>query len=114
VAAGRGEMSFDLQRTLEEMVKAARKAAGRDSGKVTQAVREVLEDQRQALEAIARARLANTIDDDEMRQQLDDERLAFQAGLSMAKAMGKAAVQKAANAAFEALAKAIRQAAGIA
>ena len=106
-------MSFDLQRTLERMAQAALKAAGKESGRATAAAREVLEDQRQALHAIALARLANTIDDDEMRQQLDDERLAFQAGLSMKKAIGKAAVQKAANAAFEALAKAIREAAGI-
>lgn len=106
-------MAFDLERTLEEMADAARRALSRDAREAKAAAENVLDDQREALEAIARARLAGEIDDEQMEEQLRDEKLAFQAGLSLVRAAGKAAVQKAANAAFAVLAKAIRDAAGI-
>ncbi len=103
-------MPFDLDQTVRAMVSAAVSALGKESKKVKAAAREVLEDQRQALKDIAAARLANEIDDAELEVQLGDEQLAFQAGLSMVRALGKASIQKAANAAFDVLARAIREA----
>lgn len=103
-------MALDLDLTLKDMAAAAARVFKKESKKVGKAAERVLQDRRQALEAIAAARLANEIDDEEMEIQLVDEKLAFQTGMLMVRALTKASVQKAANAAFAALTKAIKAA----
>jgi hypothetical protein len=100
-------MPLDLDATLKQMATAAARALGTSAEPVKAALRDVLEDHRDALRAIADARLRGDIDDEELAVQLDDERLAIEAGMKMVKAVRKAAAQKAANAALAVLRKAI-------
>lgn len=103
-------MALDLDLTLKDMAAAAARVFKKESKKAGKAAERVLQDRREALEAIAAARLANEIDDEELEIQLVDEKLAFQTGMLMVRALTKASVQKAANAAFAALTKAIKAA----
>lgn len=103
-------MQFDLDRTLKDMVAAAARVFKKESKTVRKAAERVLHDRREALEAIAAARLENEIDDEELEIQLRDEKLAFETGMSMVRALTKASIQKAASAAFAVLTKAIRAA----
>jgi hypothetical protein len=103
-------MAFDIEATFQAMAEAAGTSLEKESQSVRDALHRVLEDQRQALADIAAARLAGDIDDEQLEVQLDDEKIAFRAGLSMVKAITKATVQKAANAAFDVLIRAIRAA----
>lgn len=100
-------MPFDLDATLKAMAKAAMGVFKSETGKVRAAVKEVLEDRRQALKDIADARLRGELDDREVEIQLRDEKLAFETGMAMVKALSKASIQKASNAAFGVLMKAI-------
>jgi hypothetical protein len=103
-------VAFDLDLTLKDMAAAAAGVFEKESKKVGKAARVVLQDRREAVEAIAAARLALEIDDEELKIQLADEKLAFQTGMLMVKALTKASIQKAANAAFAVLTKAIKAA----
>ena len=103
-------MPFDLAGTIQAMAEAAGASLRNESQSARDALAQVLEDQREALAAIAAARQAGDIDDEQLEDQLDDEKVAFRAGLSMVKAINKASVQKAANAAFDVLIRAIRAA----
>lgn len=103
-------MSFDLDLTLKEMAAAARAAFGRASKKTGAGLRRVLDDQKDALRRMAAARLAGEIDDAELQRQLANTRLVFEAGLSMVRAVSKASIQKALDAAFDVLVRAIGRA----
>jgi hypothetical protein len=100
-------VALDLDLVLKDMAAAAARALRKESKGVRGALREVLEDRRLALAAIVDARLRGDIDDEELAIQLQDERLALEAGMKMVRVLQKAAVQKAANAALTVLRKAI-------
>jgi len=103
-------MPFDIEATLKAMAEAAGASLLEESQSARDALGQVLEDQREAFATIAAAHQAGDIDDEQLEDQLDDEKVAFRAGLSMVKAITKASVQKAANAAFDVLIRAIRAA----
>ena len=103
-------MTLDIEATFKDMARAASGVLAGESRRVRRAIEEVLEDQKEALRAIAEARLAGDIDDDEVAHQIRSERLAFRSGLAMVRAVTKASVQKAANAAFAVFIKALKAA----
>jgi len=104
-------MPIDLDHLFRDMTRAAVGALASESRRARIAIAAVLEDQKAALAAIVAARLAGDIDDAEVKVQLQSERLAFRSGLAVARVAGKSAAQKAANAAFAVLVKALRAAA---
>ncbi len=103
-------MSFDLDATLKEMAAAARATIRGQSKQAGEALRRVLDDQKDALRQITAARIAGEIDEEELQRQLANTRLVFEAGLSMVRAVSKASIQKALDAAFDVLARAIGRA----
>lgn len=103
-------MPIDLDRLFKEMTRAAVGVLATESRKTRAAIAGVLADQKEAIAAIVAARLAGEIDDAEVQVQLQSERLAFRSGLAMARVAGKSAAQKAAQAAFAVLVKALRAA----
>ena len=100
-------MSFNFAATVEEMLSAAQTALGTEVDTVSSAMREVLNDEKEALEEIWSAYRNNDIDAEELQEQLDAEKEALEAGISMATAVTKASLQKAINAAVDVLKSAI-------
>ncbi|SFB65267.1 hypothetical protein [Azotobacter beijerinckii] len=103
-------MAFDIEEVLDGMLDAAAGVLSAEWPKVRACVKTALEEERDALEAIAKARLNGEIDDDEMNSQLKDEKETLKAALLVCKVKGKIAAQKAANAAIKVLSDAIKAA----
>jgi hypothetical protein len=103
-------MAFDLDKTLGDMLGAAGGVITGEWPKVKACVQKALQDERDALEAIAQGRLNGEIDDDEMKSELDDEKDTLRAALLACQVQSRAVAQKAANAAIETLQAAIEAA----
>ncbi|UCH32464.1 MAG: hypothetical protein JSV05_03550 [Candidatus Bathyarchaeota archaeon] len=103
-------MSFDLNKTLEDMLAAAKAVFGDEWPDAKDDMQRVLNDEKEALKDIAEARIRGEINDEELEEQLKDEKEAFEAGLSMVSASTKATIQHALNAASEVFWNAVRAA----
>ena len=100
-------MPFNAEQTEKQMLESVKAALGDEWPKIKDSMKQVLKDEREALDRIAAARISGKITDDDLKSQLEDEKEAFAAGLSMVKAVGKAATQKAVNAALDTFWKAV-------
>ena len=103
-------MAFDLEKTITDMLGAVQGVVADEWPRVQGDMERVLADEREALNDIAQARLNGDIDDEELVEQLADEKEAFTAGLAMVRATSKAAVQKAVDAATSVFFNAVRAA----
>lgn len=103
-------MAFDIEEVLDGMFGAAAGVLSTEWSKVQACFKAAINDERDAIEAIAEARLNREIDDDEMMSQLEDEKEVLKATLLVCKVKGKIAAQKAANAAIQVLSDAIKAA----
>ena len=103
-------MSFDLNKTLEDMLAATKAVFADEWPNVKDDMQRVLNDEKEALKDIAEARIRGEINDEELEEQLKDEKEAFEAGLSMVSASSKAKIQHALNAASEVFWNAVRAA----
>jgi len=101
-------MSFNIDETLKEMAEAIKAVFVEEWPKVRGCVKKAIEEERDALAEIARVRLAGEIDDEELKSQLEDERLVLEAALEVCKLEEKVAIQKAVNAALKVLEEAIK------
>lgn len=91
-------MSFNIEQTLKDMLNAAKGVFAEEWPMIKDDMKRVLEDEKNALLDIAEARLRGEINDEELEEQLEDEKEAFQAGLSMVRASTKATIQRAIDA----------------
>ena len=103
-------MDFDIKQTLDDMKNAIAGVVTDEWPKVETCIRKALDEERDALDEIAQARLANEINDDEMKSELDDEKETLQAVLLACKVKAIVMAQKAANAAIKVLTDAINAA----
>lgn len=103
-------MSFDLNQTFKDMLSAAKVVFADEWSAVKDDMKRVLNDEKEALKDIAEARIRGEINDEELEEQLKDEKEAFEAGLSMVRASSKATIQRALNAASEVFWNAVRAA----
>ena len=103
-------MSFDMDKTVADMGSAAAAVLGGEWGKVKDCVEKALDDEKEALKAIADARIAGEINDAEMKSQMEDEKVALKAALLVCKIKAKLTVQKTVNAALNVLQGAIKAA----
>jgi hypothetical protein len=101
-------MAFDIDRTIKDMGSAAAAVLAGEAPKVKDCLNKALQDEKEALQAIADARIAGEITAAEMKLQIADEREALKATLLVCKVKGKVAAQKAANAALKVLQDAVR------
>jgi hypothetical protein len=92
-------MAFDIAAVLDGMVGAAAGVLSTEWPGVDACVKAAFQEEREALVAIANARLAGEISDADMSSQLSDEKAALTAALLVCKVKSKVAAQKAANAA---------------
>ncbi len=107
-------MAFDMGEVFDRVLGAAAGVLSAEWPKVQTCVTAAFEEERAALDAIAKARLNGEIDDADMNSQLEDEKETLQAALLVCQIKGKVAAQKAANAAIKVLSDAIKTALKIA
>jgi len=103
-------MGFDINTVAKDMLSAAEGVFRDEWPKVKEVMEQVLADEQDALEKIARAYISGAINEEEFRDQLESERDAFAAGEAMVKVCSKVTIQKAVNAALQALMEAAKAA----
>lgn len=100
-------MAFDIGAVLKDMVTAACDVLSTEGPKVKGCVKKAIEEEKEALEAIAKARIEGEITAEDMKSQMADERDALKASMLVCQVKGKVAAQKASNAAIKVLTDAI-------
>lgn len=103
-------MDFDIKKTLDDMANAIAGVVTNEWPKVDVCIKKALDEEKDALDEIAQARLVNEINDDEMKSELDDETETLQAVLLACKVKAIVMAQQAANAAIKVLTDAINAA----
>lgn len=103
-------MAFDIQDVWKKMLSAVSSVLSSELPKVQDCVKAALEEERDALQAIAMARLNGEINDAEMQSQLEDEKDVLKVSLLACQVQGKMAAQEAINAAAHVLSDAVRTA----
>jgi len=101
-------MSFDIDTTITGMISAISEVIPGDWEGVKDCVEKALKEEKEALSDIAAARLAGDINDEEMKSQLEDEKVALEAAFLACQVKAKVMAQNAANAAITVLKNAIK------
>ena len=103
-------MSFDINTTTKQMLSALSGVLADEWGEIQECMVQALSIERQVLEDIALARVRGEIDDEELRQQLEDETIVVEAALLACRVKAKQTAQQASNAAMDVLKGAIQAA----
>jgi uncharacterized protein YgfB (UPF0149 family) len=103
-------MAFAIGNVINDMLGAAGAVLGSEWPKVRSCVKSALEDEKEALADIAKARIDGDIDDAEMKSQLADEKETLKAALLVCQVHGKLAAQQAVNAAIDVFWNAVKAA----
>lgn len=101
-------MEFDIGAVLKGMVAAASDVLSTEGQKVKECVKKAIEEEKDALNAIAKTRIAGEITADDMKSQIADEKDALKAALLVCQVKGKLAAQKAANGAIKVFTDAVK------
>lgn len=100
-------MSFDTEGTFEDMIAAVSGVLSGEWPELKDCVEKAFKDEKEALEVIALMRLAGDIDDEDLKSNLEDEKLVLEAALLACQVRAKVIAENAANAAIDVLNKAI-------
>jgi len=100
-------MSFDAEATFEDMIAAVSGVLSGEWPELKDCVEKALRDEKEALETIALMRLGGDIDDEDLKSNLDDEKVVLEAALLACQVRAKVLAENAVNAAIDVLNKAI-------
>ncbi|MGD2119530.1 MAG: hypothetical protein PVG66_14305 [Chromatiales bacterium] len=100
-------MSFDIDKTIGDMLSAASDVISGDWPHVKDCIEQAFKAEKDALKEIAEARIDGLIDDDDMKSQLEDEKVALEAALLACRVRAKIMAQNAINAAINVFKEAI-------
>lgn len=103
-------MAFNIDQTLDGMVKAAAGVLAGEWPGVEACVKKAFHNEKTALEAIGKKRLNNEITDEQVEEQLKFEKDVLEAELLVCKVKTKIMTQNAVNAAMDVLSAAIKAA----
>lgn len=103
-------MSFDIDSTVDGMLAAVSGVISGEWQGVKACVEKAFADEKDALADIADARVTGDIDDEDMKSQLEDEKIVLEAALLACRVKAKVMAQNAANAAIDSLKAAIQAA----
>jgi len=101
-------VSFDINAVLKDMLAAVKDTVGEDWGDIKDYAQQVLKNEKEMLDELAKQRLRGEITDEELLSELDDERDTVAAELRAIAAMNKAMAQGAAKAAMGVLFNAVK------
>lgn len=104
-------MSFNIEKTLDEMAAAAAAVVKNDLPEAEELLKQVIEDEKQALKEITDAYLKRMKQlQEDLKSQLEDEKKVIESAKLLAKVKGKKAVEDAINAAMDVFWKAVKAA----
>jgi hypothetical protein len=103
-------MSFNIETVLKDMGVAAKKTLEKDLGEIEDFSKEILEEEEESLELIAKERVAGRWSEEKFNRELGREKKVIEAELLTIEIMTKAAAQRAVNAAIEVFVKAVKAA----
>jgi len=103
-------MSFDIQKTIQDMVGAAEQVLKEEWPKVDAAVEQVLRDESDTLQNIAIERISGNITESDAARQIEDEKTVIESALAMLKVINKVMIQDAVNAALDVFWKSVKAA----
>ncbi len=101
-------MAFDINETLAQMLGVVKTTVEDNWSEVKETANEFLQRRKVRLELLADMRILGEITQKRLESRLEDERLLLEAELHAIAVITKAIAQKAANAAFDILNKAIK------
>ncbi|MBC8045278.1 MAG: hypothetical protein H7Y00_00635 [Fimbriimonadaceae bacterium] len=100
-------MSFNINETLADMLKAVKTEVGDNWGEVKTVANQFMNNRKTRLALIAELAITGELSAEKIISRLEDEKLIFEAELHAIAVISKAIAQKAANAAIDVLYKAI-------
>ena len=103
-------MSFDIDLVMCEMLKEIKDTVNGNWFDVKSAVRQILENEKDALEHLAEERFLNNISEDELKSRLEDEQYEVVVEMLEDKVFEKEVAQRAAKAAIDKFFSAIQAA----
>ena len=103
-------MAFDIDQTISDMASAISGVITDEWPAVKECVEKALDDEKEALLDIAQARINNEITDDDVKSNLEDEKVVLEAALLACQVKAKVMAQNAVNAAINVLKTAIKAA----
>ena len=92
-------MNFRIDEVLADMVKAMEDSVGEDVSDIAEYARKILENEKESLAELARARIDENIDEEDFGREIEREMKVVEAELLTIKIMTKAAAEQAINAA---------------
>lgn len=101
-------MAFDIGAVLKDMTATASDMLSTEGPRVKECVKKAIEAEKDALDEIAKARIAGEITVDDMKSQIANEKDALKAALLVCQVKGKLAAQKAVNAAIKVFIDAVK------
>jgi hypothetical protein len=101
-------MSFNISTIIKDMKNAAVEAVKDDLDIVPPYVKKIFDNEKDALKALAEARLAGEISDKEFQRELKREKKVLEAEMLTISIISKAIAQKAINAAINVLVDAVK------
>lgn len=103
-------MDFDIEKTIKNMVSAARGTVGEDIMEVKETALQFLEMNKARYSKLVQYRIAGKIDQDDFESRLEDEKKMLEAQFNTLTIITKVMAQNAANAAMDVLNKAVQAA----
>lgn len=99
---------MDIEAILKQMAAAANDAVKDDVGEIADYAKQIVENEKESLEELARARIRGEIDDAVFDHELEREKQVVKTELLAVQIMTEAAAQKAVNAAMDAFKKSVK------
>ncbi|MBU1013360.1 MAG: hypothetical protein KKG99_10160 [Bacteroidetes bacterium] len=103
-------MNFDINKVLADMLAAMKGTVSDHWSEVKDTANQFLQRDKDRLELLAELRITGDLNQEKFESRLQDEKLILEAELNALAVISKAIAQKAANAAFDVLQKAVNAA----
>lgn len=101
-------MSFDINTLLSNMINAAVDELKDELGIIPDYLKKIFENEKEALQTLAEARLSGEISDEEFQNEIRREKKVLESEMLTVSIITKAAAQKAINAAMKILVDAVK------
>ena len=103
-------MAFNFEDTFKDMFNVAEGVVEGDFPELKSKLEEVLNNEKDALKEIAEARIRGEITDEDLKSQIEDEKITLESGILMLEVQAKVTLQNAINAALNVLYSALENA----
>jgi len=103
-------MEFDIEAVLKDMANAATESASEHSTEIKQYAKTILDNEKEALKKLGKARIDKTITEEVFDREVEREKTVVETELLTIQIMTKAMAQKAVNAAIDVFVKAVKAA----